>query len=240
MKKLFAITLIFMLTLTGCSDSPDDTIGSDSINWTEDDPNGTLTVINKTSKDVVLFHGKTPTSDNIIGGVIGLHTRTIDISNAVRDLGIRAYIFLCGINRDVYNKNKSNLTNTLVSFYAVVLYQGTMKFITEISPDSFGDYCFLVTNSGRVGVELRMNDKYGEKIASVPPMTGKTIYTTSSEYLTIFPIYSFYDDYRGVVTTIIPTAYEAVVFAESRPISDTHIIMTYNFSGDAFVDSLTY
>jgi len=152
MRKLlkFSVLLlsaVLVLSFAGCgdddSDNSDDPSGGNTggINW-DNEPNGTLTVLNNTSRDMILFQGQTPTSNNILGGILAGATKTFDISGDVDDFSIGGYMILRAISRDEYDKNKSNLANAKIEYSAMATYGQGKKFRTEINPAYTGDYYY--------------------------------------------------------------------------------------------------
>jgi hypothetical protein len=125
----------------------------DGITW-DNESSGTLTILNNTDKDMVIFQGQTPTVSNILGGVRASSTKTFDISDDVDDFGVGGYIILRGIALNEYNANKSNLSLAKAEYSAMATYGAGKKFRAEISPAYAGDYYFKVTNGGRIGIEL--------------------------------------------------------------------------------------
>ncbi|MDR2716574.1 MAG: hypothetical protein LBB89_00715 [Treponema sp.] len=238
--SVFVLVVGLMVNLAGCSDGGDGDDpgpgpgpggGGDGINWTNQ-ASGTLTVINNVSKDMVLFQGQTPTANNILGGVRALTTRTFDISNAVTDFSLGGYIVLRGMALDEYNKNKTNLANAKIEYSAMATYGQGKNFRTEINPAYAGEYYFKVTNGGRIGIELRKDSPDGEKIGYLPALaTNYALYASSSNDITIFPVYVFYSSITKNVTTIKPTSFGDSASIGPRPVTDTGV-STVRFPND--------
>jgi hypothetical protein len=206
-----------------------------SINW-KNEPNGTLTVLNNTSKDIVLFQGQTPSANNILGGVEATSTKTFDVSDDVDDFAVGGYLILRGISKDEYESNKSNLSLAKIEYSAMATYGQGKKFRTEISSNYTGDFGYKVTNSGRIGLELRKNSPDGEKIAYLPSLaTNVMLYTDTSTSLSIFPVYVYYTKSTGQVTTLKPTDHFASVTATPRPLANATSIQSYLFPNDTTV-----
>lgn len=228
MKKVLKISVLmlvigFIFGLTGCPD-PD----SDNINW-DDQPNGTLAIINTSSKDMVIFQGQTPTSANILGGVRANTERTFEISDKVSDFNIGGYMILRGITLDEYNANKSNLSNAKIEYSAMATYGQGKKFRTEISANYIGDFGFKVNNRGNIGMELRKNSPDGEKIGYLPRLaTNQVIYADSSSAFTVYPVYVYYSKTSGTITTLEPSTLFDTVLATPRPLTDPSM-QTYYF-----------
>jgi hypothetical protein len=245
MKRLFKLGLfsaILALTLTGC-----DVLGGDDQNTDPDDPNqgtinwnsengGTLTIINTTSKDMIIFQGQTPSVSNILGGVLAQKSKDFDVSDDVSDFDVGGYMILRGISKDEYEANKTNLSLARIEYSAMATYGQGKKYRTEISPNYTGDFGYKVTNSGRIGLELRKNSPDGEKIGYLPSLaTNVMLYADSSNALSIFPVYVYYTKSTGTVTTLKPTSHFDSVTATPRPVANASSIQSYYFPNDTTV-----
>jgi hypothetical protein len=223
MLKFSALLLVMGLIwgLIGCVEPEEDKgnkdESGDGINWANE-ANGTLTVINNVSKDMVLFIGQTPQASNILGGVRGLATKTFDISDDVEDFNVGGYLILRGMTLDEYNKNKSNLNNAKIEYSAMATYGQGKKFRTEISPNYTGDYAYRVTNLGRIGMELRKDSPDGEKIGYLPSLASNMLlYADNTDGFAIFPVFIYYQRSTGQVTTLKPTSQFETVNVSPRP-----------------------
>jgi hypothetical protein len=230
MKKIlkFSVLLLAMgliLGFIGCEEAEKDDggkengngSGDDGIIWTNE-ANGTLTVINNVSKDMIIFQGQTPSINNILGGVRGLTTKTFDISDDVEDFSIGGYIILRGITKDEYEANKTNLARAKIEYSAMATYGQGKKFRTEISPNYTGDYAYRVTNIGRIGMELRKDSPDGEKIGYLPSLASNMLlYTDNTDGFAIFPVFVYYSRSSGQVTTLKPTNQFETVSVSPRP-----------------------
>jgi hypothetical protein len=240
MLKFSTIVLILglVLGLGGCDDGgggDGNNNQSDVIKW-DNEPNGTLTVLNNVSKDIVLFQGQTPNSTNILGGIKALATKTFDISDAVDDFTVGGYLILRGINKDEYDKNKTDLSKAKVEFSAMATYGQGKKFRVEISPNYAGEFGYKVNNIGRIGMELRKNSPDGEKIAYLPSLAvNYMLYSESSNALALFPVFVYYSKTTGTVTTLKPTDQFASVTVSPRPLANASAIQTYTFPNDQTV-----
>jgi hypothetical protein len=242
MKKLLKVSLLLlaaMAVLVSCDDGNKDDNNNennnntgDGITWTNE-ASGTLTVLNNTDKDMVIFQGQTPSANNILGGIRGSSTKTFDISDDVDDFGIGGYMILRGMTLDEYNRNKSNLANAKVEYSAMATYGQNKKFRTEINPAYAGDYYFKVANGGRIGIELRKDSPDGEKIGYLPALaTNYALYANSTNSMTVFPVYVFYSNVTKTVTTIKPSSFAESVSVGPRPITDSSV-STVRFPNDA-------
>jgi hypothetical protein len=243
-KRILLLAMMTLLVLAGCDnqttsaanteDGDDKDKGDDSgISWTTE-ANGTLTVINNTAKDMVIFKGQTPSASSILGGVKATNSRVFDVSDDVDDFEVGGYLVLRGISRNEYTANKANLSLAKIEYSAMATYKEGQKYRTEISPNYTGDFGYKVTNSGQIGLELRKNSPDGEKIAYLPSLaTNVMLYTESATALSIFPVFVYYSKTSGRVTTLKPTDHFASVTATPRPLANATNIQTYQFPNDS-------
>jgi len=241
MKKILKFSVLLLAValivgLAGCSDGnggggKGDDGGDDGINW-DTESNGTLTVINNVSKDMVIFMGQTPQVSNILGGVRGLTTKTFDISDDVEDFNVGGYLILRGITKDEYEANKANLSNAKIEYSAMATYGQGKKFRTEISPNYVGDFAYRVTNLGRIGMELRKDSPDGEKIGYLPNLASNMLlYADNSDGFAIYPVFVYYQKSTGQVTTLKPTTQFETVSVSPRPVTGGQI-QSYTLPAD--------
>jgi len=228
MKRLLKISVLLLamgliLCLIGCPDESDNNDNNpqggddDGISW-DNEANGTLTVINNVSKDMVIFIGQTPQASNILGGVRGLTTKTFDISDDVDDFNVGGFIILRGMTKDEYNANKTSLSSARIEYSAMATYGQGKKFRTEISPNYTGDYAYRVTNLGRIGMELRKDSPDGEKIGYLPSLASNMLlYSDNTDGFAIYPVFVYYSRSSGQVTTLKPTSQFETVSVSPRP-----------------------
>jgi hypothetical protein len=226
MSSRLLLVLVGMVTLGSCDSlfgGGDGDGDKGSVSFT-DESSGTLTVSNNTLKDMVLFQGQTPQSSNILGGIRATSTRTFDIEDDVSDFAVGGYIILRGMSIDEYNANKSNLTNAKAEFSAMATYGQGKKFRTEINPAWAGDYYFKLTNGGKIGMELRKNSPDGEKIGYLPALaTNYALYSTTTDDMTIFPVYVYYSATTKTVTTIRASSFGESVGVAPRSVTDSTV-----------------
>jgi hypothetical protein len=228
-KGISGLALVFglLLVLTACPNPADDSKnsgnGNDTVNGIDygNEASGTLTILNNTSKDMVIFQGQTPSVANVLGGIRASSTKTFDISDDVDDFDVGGYIILRGMTKDEYDANKSNLTNAKVEYSAMATYGQGKKFRAEISPAYSGDYYFKMINAGKIGMELRKDSPDGEKIGYLPAVaTNYALYSNTSNSMTIFPVYVFYSNVSKTVTTIRATSFAESASVGPRPVTD--------------------
>jgi hypothetical protein len=238
-RALFAGLVLALVVFASCdlgNKDDDEKNGEEQeIKW-DNEPSGTLTVLNSTSKDMVIFQGQTPAASNIMGGVRADTTRTFDVSDDVDDFSVGGYLILRGISLDEYNANKTNLSLAKIEYSAMATYGQGKKYRTEISSNYVGDFGYKVTNSGRIGMELRKNSPDGEKIGYLPSLaTNVMLYSENSNGLAIFPVYVYYTKSTGQITTVRPTSHFDSVTATPRPLANATSIQTYQFPNDPTV-----
>jgi hypothetical protein len=239
LAEILAVLMVLGILFTGCpmdgndSDSDnekgddtekdDDGKDSNGIKW-DSESEGTLTVLNNTSKDMIIFNGQTPSATNILGGVKASATRAFDISDDVDDFDVGGYLILRGISKDEYEKNKTNLSTAKAEYSAMATYGKGKKFRTEINPSYSGEYYFKITNGGKIGMELRKNSPDGEKIGYLPALaTNYALYSSTATDLTIFPVYVFYSNISKTVTTVRATSFAESASVGPRPVTDNSV-----------------
>jgi len=189
-----------------------------NINWNSE--NGTLEVVNNTNRDIVVFQGQTPQASNILGGIRALSTKTFDISDDVPDFEVGGFMILRGVSLDQYEANKTNLSAARIDFSAMATYRGQQKFRVAIESNYVGDNGFIVSNRGRIGMELRKDGPDGEKVSYLPALQQEQIiYTSTTNAITLFPVYVFYNRQAQSITTVKATSLFETVTASPRPIS---------------------
>jgi hypothetical protein len=205
-----------------------------AIKW-DNEPNGTLTVINNTAKDMVLFTGQTPTVNNIIGGVKAGSSKDFDISDDVYDFQVGGFMVLRGITLNEYNANKANLSLARIEYSVMAAYGQNKKFRAEIMPSYMGDYAYRFTNIGRIGMELRKDSPDGEKIGYLPNLASNMLlYADSTDGFAIYPVYVYYTKSNGQVTSLKPTSMFETVSVSPRAATGG-AIQSYTFPADTGV-----
>jgi len=236
MKRLLKFSVLLLAAwlivgLAGCDNGSTEKETGTQVSF-DNEGSGTLTVINNVSKDMVIFQGQTPSTSNILGGVRALSSRVFDISDDVDDFSVGGYLILRGITADEYNANKTNLSRAKIEYSAMATYGQNKKFRVEISPNFIGDYAYRVTNTGRIGLELRKDSPDGEKIGYLPALASAfTLYTDSTDGFAVFPVYVYYQKSTGTVTTLKPTSHFDSVTVSPRPATGNDI-QAYTFPSD--------
>jgi hypothetical protein len=246
-KGILALALVLGLLLTACPTGSDDNSGNGNgngndngkgdeadasgISWTSES-NGTLTMLNNTSKDMVIFQGQTPQASNILGGVKALSTRVFDVSDDVDDFNVGGFLILRGIPLDEYNANKTNLSRAKIEYSAMATYGQGKKYRTEINSAYTGDYAYRVTNLGRIGMELRKDSPDGEKIGYLPSLASNMLlYADTTEGFAIYPVFVYYNKSTSQVTTLKPTSQFETVSVSPRSATGSEI-QAYTFPAD--------
>jgi hypothetical protein len=232
---LLAVALI--LGFTGCPDGGGgngDEFEYPAGFW-DNDANATLTVINNTSKDMILSHGQNLSSNAILGGVRAGSTKELNISKAVDDFEIGGYLILRGTTSAEYEANYKNLRNAKVEYSAMATYGQNKKFRIEISPNYIGDYRYRITNLGRIGIELRKGSVDGEKIGYLPALASEfEFYADTSSGFAIFPVYVFFQRSTGLVTPLKPTSHFDTITAAPLPVTSNQV-QVYTLPNDPTV-----
>jgi hypothetical protein len=181
---------------------------------------------------MVIFQGQTPSISNILGGVKATSSRDFDVSDDVNDFDVGGYLVLRGMSKDEYDKKKTDLSTAKIEYSAMATYGGGKKFRTEINPAYSGDYYFKVTNAGKIGMELRKDSPDGEKIGYLPSLvTNYTLYSSTTNSMTIFPVYVFYSSITKTVTTIRAASFAESASVGPRPVTDQSV-STVRFPND--------
>ncbi|MCL2206782.1 MAG: hypothetical protein FWB90_01650 [Fibromonadales bacterium] len=230
MKKAHILSLLFIsaaFILSGCGDSAETLI-----NW-DGDKAGTLEIFNGSSKDMVLFSGQVPNRNSVIGGVRAGATRKFDPSKHVDDFSVGGYMVIRGISRDEFNANELNLEAAKIEYSAMATYGAGKSYRITIDLTYTGDYGFKVTNKGRIGMELRKNSPEGEKVAYLPRLqVNQVVYTQTTDAITLFPVYVFFNNLTGEVNTLYATSMFESVMATPRPLTNPSGVQTYGFPND--------
>jgi len=206
----------------------------DDIKW-DDDNGGTLEVMNGSNKDMVLFIGQVPRQEDIMGGVRAGKSKKYDIASHVSDFTVGGYAIVRGITRDEYNEKKFDLANAKWEFNSMVTYKAGQQYRINIDLSYTGNYAVRLTNKAKVGLELRKNSPQGEKVAYLPALgVNQMLYTQTTESITLFPVYVFYNGTTQEVSTLYTDDLDQSVTVSPRSATDAKGILTYvfPFNGD--------
>jgi len=229
--KLFALLLLLAAIPMFLSCGKHDPYVFDGINW-DGDAGGTLELVNGSNKDMILFVGKTPATSSILGGVKAGATRQLDISRHVDDFSVGGYAILRGVSKEEYDKNP-DVNKAKVEFNAMVTYRAGAVYRYNIDLNYIGDNGFRVSNNGRIGLELRKDSPYGEKVAYLPALQqNQMVYTQTTAAIYLFPVYVFYNKNSQEVTTLQSTDMFEGVRAAPRPLMGSSGIQDYTFPND--------
>jgi len=233
-KKTFplicAMLFISALAFSGCGKHD---VYEDGINW-DGSNSGTLELVNGSNKDMVVFVGQTPSPSSILGGVRAGATVKHDISRHVSDFAVGGYAILRGVTKEEYDKNASDPAKAKIEFNAMVTYRGGTMYRYNINPNYMGSNGFRVINRGRIGMELRKDSPDGEKVAYLPALQqNQMVYTETTDALTLFPVYVFYNRSTGEVTTLKSTTLLESISATPRPLgASSNAIQNYYLPND--------
>jgi len=218
--RKFPLALLLLAAIStsmffGCGQHEDPY--NDGINW-DGSNSGSLELQNGSNKDMILFIGQTPAPSNMLGGVRAGATITHDISGLVSDFSIGGYAVLRGMSKDEYEKHADDPSKGKIEFTAMVTYRSGTKYRYNISLNFTGDNVFRVVNRGKVGMELRKESPDGEKVAYVPALaTNILIYTQTTDAVTLFPVYVFFNKSTGEVSTLRAQSHMETITAAPRP-----------------------
>lgn len=242
---LCALAALTIACMTGCKasasgeielgddkeqDNPSGTTDTaDGIDYTNQ-PNGTLTIRNNTTKDMVLFEGETPTKDTILGGVRAQSSRAFDVSGK-NGFAVGGWMIIKGMAASEYATNKANLTKAKVEYSTMATYHAGEYYEATINPAYTGDYCIKVSNNGKIGIELHKDSFNGEKIAYLSPYkSNQYIYFDDNKSIRLYPVYVYYSTRNHTVSTLSGDFFESRTVV---PASVTESYMqTYSFPAD--------
>ncbi|MDR2584081.1 MAG: hypothetical protein LBC75_11420 [Fibromonadaceae bacterium] len=229
-KSLLALLLLAATSMFfGCGHH--DPYTFDGINWNGSN-SGTLELINGSNKDIILFVGQVPSQSSMLGGVRAGATIKHDISKHVSDFAVGGYAVLRGVTKEEYNKSHDP-ANAKIEFTAMVTYRGGAIYRYNIDLNYMGDNGFRVTNKGRIGMELRKNSPDGEKVAYLPALqVNQMVYTQTTEAITLFPVYVFFQKSTGEVSTLRSSSMFDGVMAAPRPLGPKQSIQDIYFPND--------
>jgi hypothetical protein len=221
-KSPFALLLLAAASMFLSCGNHSDPYVHDGVNW-DGDNGGTLELVNGSNKDMVVFVGQTPAKSSILGGVRAGATKKLNIGRHVDDFAVGGYAILHGVTKEEYDKNPDP-TKAKIEFNAMVTYRAGTPYRYNIDPSYIGDNMFMITNKGRVGLELRKNSPEGEKVAYLPPLqVNQEVYTQTTDAITLFPVYVYYNKSTQEVTTFKSTDMFESVMAAPRPITDPSV-----------------
>jgi hypothetical protein len=202
------------------------------INW-ESDIGGTLEVANVLSKEIVLFHGQTPSKSNMMGGIRSSTVKSIDVSKYVSDFNTGGYIILRGISLQEYIENENDLSAAKVEFNAFATYKAGQMYRVTVDYNYVGDYATKLTNRGSLGLELRKDGPEGDKVAYVPALqANQMLYKQTATSETLFPFYVFYNSSTQTTSTLTATGMHESVAITPRPASNPSGISTISFPNE--------
>ena len=218
---MFLVSLFILLASCGKHDDYE----FDGVNW--DGNSGTLEIVNGSNKDMIIFVGQIPAQSSMLGGVKAGATRKLDISGHVDDFDVGGYAIIRGVSKEEWDED-FDPSNAKIEFSAMVTYRRGAEYRYNIDASYMGDYGFRVTNSGKVGIELRKDSPNGEKIAYIPALQqNQVVYTQTSNAITLFPVYVFFNDLTKEVTSLEATSMFATATIAPRPLAENNIPNIY-------------
>jgi len=237
-KSFLALLLLVAISINFFScGAHNDPYLFDGVNW-DGSNSGTLDLINGSNKDMVLFVGQTPAPSNLLGGVRAGANVKHDISKHVSDFSVGGFAILRGISKEEWDNNKLEPQNAKIEFTAMVTYGAGKMYRYNITLSNTGNNAVRVTNRFNIGMELRKNSPNGEKVAFLPGLAvNQMIYTSSTEAITLFPVYVFFNKTTAEVTTLETTEMKAALIVAPRPLGPSQSINDYYLPKD---DTLTW
>lgn len=251
-KSCFALCAAALLSFAfftiGCEGSVSAKIGSNNDNSEEgsnnggasdtadeieykSDANGTLTIRNNTTKDMVLFEGEIPKTDTILGGVRAQSSRTFDVSKKKSDFNVGGWMIIKGMAASEYTANKDSLTKAKIEYSAMATYHEGEKYEAVINPSYTGEYCIKVSNNGAIGIELHKDSFTGEKIAYLSPYkSNQYIYFDNNTSVRLYPVYVYYSTRNHSVSTLNGDFFESRTIVPASVTEQTR--QTYVFPAD--------
>lgn len=202
---------------------------TDGIEYTSD-ANGTLTIRNNTTKDMVLFEGETPKKDTILGGVRAQSSRAFDVSGK-DDFSVGGWMIIKGMAASEYSAHKDELTKAKIEYSAMATYHEGEKYEAVINPSYTGEYCIKVSNNGAIGIELHEDSFNGEKIAYLSPYkSSQYIYFDNNKSIGLYPVYVYYSKGNHTVSTLSGDFFESRRVVPDA-VTASHV-QTYSFPAD--------
>jgi len=223
-KKWTAVFFAMLLAVAFAACGDDD---EDGINW-NGNPNGTLTVVNNSMSDMVVFTGQSLTPNGILGGVRAGKTLTLDVSAKEDDFQTGGFMILRAVRLAEYTANKGNLALAKVDYSAMATYGAGKKYRAELRSTSDGQFTYMVHNRSDYGLELRENSPDGEKIGYLSPkQVRRAMFSPTNDPLTISPVYVAYNVRSQSIVTFAPTGLLDSQDVQPRAVGQT--VTEYSF-----------
>ncbi len=213
----------------GSGNTSDTSTVTDEIDYTSQ-PNGTLTIRNNTTKDMVLFEGETPTKDTILGGVHAQSSRAFDVSGK-SDFAVGGWMIIKGMAESEYTANKENLAKAKVEYSTMATYHAGEYYEATINPAYTGDYCIKVSNNGKIGIELHKDSVKNEKISYLYPYKiNQYIYLDDKKSIKLYTVYVYYTTNKHTVSTLSGDFFESRTVVPAA-LTESYM-QTYSFPAD--------
>jgi hypothetical protein len=141
--------------------------------------NGSLTINNQASFDVIIFAGKVA-NNNVMGAISAGKSRSFDLSKLDLPANKGSFIIRAATFERYYNK--ARITEENILYTGLVVYDlADSKDRTNLNifagiQETEETYIY-VSNTSKFVLELRLGTPSGEKLATLPPlMTNKKVY----------------------------------------------------------------
>jgi hypothetical protein len=241
MKKLLngsLLVLAVMLVLASCADANKNDDGGTTDPYAQyysSDPNGTVSIINNTEYDMLLFAGEAIGQSTLVGGVRAGSTRELDVSDQ-SDYQVGGYMILRAVKQTEYNANKSQ---SRIDYSAMVTYGAGKKFRATIVSTTDGQYSYEVNNRTQYGLELRLNSPEGEKLAYLTRNQVRVVLNRPTQTpLTLYPVYVAFNNVTKSIITFSPT--DILSPQDIQPKLPTDEIVPYYFPMGGTTPNITF
>ena len=208
MKKiLFLLVLVSVFVIIGCNNNPDDNNTDPYSHYFEatfrNNVSGTVSVINPTDYDMLLFRRGALVESSIIGGVRAGKTAQITFSNEP-DFTVGGFEILYAIKKSEYATAKAN---SRIDYSVMVTYRNNDQFRVTIQSRYDGNYSYVCFNrSDDWPMEIRKNTPDGDKIAFLAKKEGYyRSYANTTEPFIAYPVWIAYNSQTKMISTFTPT-----------------------------------
>jgi len=205
--------------------------------------NGSLTINNQASFDVIIFAGKV-TNNTVLGGIRAGKSRTFDIS-ALNLQSKNGSFLIRAASFETFSKNNYRVTEADVVYSGLVVFdlndpkdKINLNIFAGIS-DTEGPYIY-VSNTSKFVLELRLDNPNGEKIATLAPLqVNKRVFLTPLPQGMPHQFYATYV-YIDPSTNEIKSFVAKDLSERQRRIPNTETVNPMVFSGPKDTSQISY
>ncbi|MCL2190611.1 MAG: hypothetical protein FWB79_01315 [Treponema sp.] len=205
LRKFSALLLAAGLAfgLAGCSTSVEDELDQYFDDGFRNNRAGSTTLVNVTNHDMLLFVGEVVIRGNIIGGVRAGDRTNINFSTE-SDYQVGGFRLVRAVRRSEFEEFGAQ---SRVDHSAMVTFGEGRRFTTNITSTTDGEFQYVVNNRNRdFGLELRENSPDGQVVAFLTRgEVRRVIQTSSSNPLTLFPVWVGFNRQTSSIVTFAPT-----------------------------------